>query len=175
MTSERYQTLWRRFWAVCVDILVFAPIAIADHFFWKGSAPVPVRAAWILIFSCLSTAHSVFGHGLYGRTVGKWLLGIRVLDVSGAPLRMWQAVVRDSLTIAFLAWRTIPNLGSILHGIRQTSPPRHGLGASGWISLIWFLLEVVTVLASPRRRALHDLLAGSVVVRTTLDRERASA
>ena len=32
--------------------------------------------------------------------------------------------------------------------------------------LAWFLLELVTMLFNPKRRAVHDFIAGSVVKRT---------
>ena len=33
--------------------------------------------------------------------------------------------------------------------------------------LAWFLIEVITMLANNKRRALHDFIAGSVVVRVS--------
>jgi uncharacterized RDD family membrane protein YckC len=35
-----------------------------------------------------------------------------------------------------------------------------------YASIGWFLLEVVTMLTNSKRRALHDLIAKTVVVRT---------
>ena len=34
---------------------------------------------------------------------------------------------------------------------------------------IWFVLEIITMLLNKKRRALHDLIAGTVVVRTSID------
>jgi uncharacterized RDD family membrane protein YckC len=31
--------------------------------------------------------------------------------------------------------------------------------------LLWFLLEIITLFANKKRRALHDFIAGSVVIR----------
>jgi uncharacterized RDD family membrane protein YckC len=33
------------------------------------------------------------------------------------------------------------------------------------VSMVWFVLEILTMLTNRRRRALHDLIAGTVVVR----------
>jgi uncharacterized RDD family membrane protein YckC len=172
MISEKYQTFWRRFWAGFVDALVLAPLMIADHFFWRGAGPVAIRAAWTLILSFLPYAYAVVGHGLYGQTVGKWLLGIRVLDVTETRLGMHQAFARESVPIGLLAWQTAENLDSILQGIRQSPPRGHGPGLPGWVAVGWFVLELVTMLASPRRRTMHDLIAGSVVVRLASGRGR---
>jgi uncharacterized RDD family membrane protein YckC len=34
-----------------------------------------------------------------------------------------------------------------------------------WLSIAWFLLEIVTMLTNEKRRALHDMIAGSVVIK----------
>jgi uncharacterized RDD family membrane protein YckC len=66
-----------------------------------------------------------------GRTLGKWLVGDRVVAKSGRPIRPWQAVVRVlAMPLSFL-----------LLGL-------------GFIGLIF----------GKKRRALHDLIAGTVVV-----------
>lgn len=38
-------------------------------------------------------------------------------------------------------------------------------GVLGGVALVWFLLELGTMLASEKRRALHDYIAGTVVIR----------
>ena len=44
-----------------------------------------------------------------------------------------------------------------------------------WLSTaipgLWFLAEVLTMLTNEKRRALHDFIAGTVVVRTNIDAE----
>lgn len=40
--------------------------------------------------------------------------------------------------------------------------------------LIWYFLELVTMLTNRKRRALHDFIAGTVVVRTHLREEQGS-
>ena len=37
------------------------------------------------------------------------------------------------------------------------------------ISLLWFLLELITMLTNKKRRAIHDYIAGSVVIRYEVD------
>jgi uncharacterized RDD family membrane protein YckC len=166
MIPEKYQTFWPRFWAACFDALVFVPIGIADHFFWKWEAPIPIRTAWILIHSFSYVAYSVLGHGLYGQTLGKRLLGVRVLDASGEPLRMWQALLRDSGSIGLIVWQTAADFPFIIHGIRPVLTLGQGFRISDWIAFAWCVLELVTMLTNSRRRALHDLIARSIVVRT---------
>lgn len=34
-----------------------------------------------------------------------------------------------------------------------------------WLGTIWFLLEIVTLMTNDKRRAFHDLIANSVVIK----------
>ena len=42
-------------------------------------------------------------------------------------------------------------------------------GTVALVAGIWFMLEIITMLLNEKRRALHDLIAGTVVVRTQID------
>jgi uncharacterized RDD family membrane protein YckC len=42
----------------------------------------------------LATAYFVVFHGMDGKTVGKWLLGLRVISAGQAPLTYRQALLR---------------------------------------------------------------------------------
>ncbi|MDA9912869.1 RDD family protein [Candidatus Nanopelagicales bacterium] len=73
-----------------------------------------------------------------GRTLGKWLVGDRVVATDGHPIKPWQAVVRVLvMPLSFLLF---------------------GLGFLG-------------LLFGAKRRALHDLIAGTVVVYDWGDRQ----
>ncbi len=61
--------------------------------------------AWILLIAYLT-----IGWANTGRTLGKTMLGLRVVDVQGAPLRLWRAFVRAVLCAAFpigLFWSAV--------------------------------------------------------------------
>jgi uncharacterized RDD family membrane protein YckC len=38
------------------------------------------------------------------------------------------------------------------------------------VALVWILLELITMLANKKRRAIHDFIAGSVVIRTDYEK-----
>ena len=58
----------------------------------------------------------------------------------------------------------IPNLQDPL--LSESSIPTLSLWI-GWGGLVWSLLEIATMLTNSKRRALHDLIAGTVVVRVS--------
>ena len=102
--------------------------------------------------------------GKYGQTVGKWACRVKVLDVSEQKLSMKHAVLRSvPLLISLVAW-------PILLAGPAVVTNGHTSLASGIrillaVQLGWFFLEFVTMLSNAKRRAIHDFIARSVVVR----------
>jgi uncharacterized RDD family membrane protein YckC len=101
-------------------------------------------------------------HGKYGQTLGKMACKIVVLDVSEQSLTMRQAVLRDILGLILLCVGLTHNIPRIVQGIDISAPPNLLIVFSG---LGLFLVEIVTMFTNDKRRALHDFIAGSVVIR----------
>ena len=93
---------------------------------------IVITAAWI--------AYRVIATARYGRTVGKWLVGSRVVRVDDPSRR---PTLRQSW-VRFLVPQT-----------------------SGWLPLPGSgLVPYLTLVLHPRRRGLHDKAAGTIVVKT---------
>ena len=61
--------------------------------------------AWIMLIAYLT-----IGWAVTGRTFGKTVLGLRVVEADGSPLRLWRAFVRALLCAAFpigLFWSAV--------------------------------------------------------------------
>jgi uncharacterized RDD family membrane protein YckC len=166
-----YRNFWRRFWAGMVDGVIFEPVSWLDKWIWATGAPVPLLVLWFLLATSSRVAYSVLLHGFYGQTVGKRLLGVRVYDVSGAKLSMRQAMLRDCFPIVINLVAGVALLPTVAAGENPLDPARFESGPSTWVLAVawasgaWLLLELATMLANPHRRALHDFIAGSVVMR----------
>ena len=166
---DRYNTLGRRVLAGWVDGLVFLPVSLADA--WYLSAPER-GAAIILIWGTLTHVsywlYSVLLHTRYGQTLGKMAVGVKVLDVSEERIpTLRQAFLRDAgyivLNCASLAYLFHLVLsGRYSRDAAMTGQPAHLLGMAG---LAWVVLELVTTLTNSKRRAIHDFIARTVVVR----------
>ncbi len=162
----KYRTFWPRLCAGFVDGLVFLPLSGA--FLWGNSFLTPgARAAVTVLLTALMLAYSVLMHGQYGQTLGKMALKVKVLDVSEArPITYRQAVLRDGpwivLSVLGLFWQ-VPDLlagGDPFQGESGALPT-----LLDNVSLLWVLVEWITMLTNNHRRAVHDWIAGSVVVR----------
>ena len=170
--DARYRTFWRRFWAGTVDWLLFLPVVAIDELVWRSATGL-IAGVWLIVSQFAFVAYSIVLHGLFGRTLGKMLLRVKVIDVSEQrPIAFWQALLRDSPVVVFTAAFTLLLLPAVLRGDHPYEAPDWGTAgcviaaANG----LWFFLEFSTMLFSQRRRAAHDLLAKTVVVREGLTR-----
>lgn len=163
-----YQTFWRRVVAGIIDGLVLLPVALLTA---PDIYPISNGALIVglnVVGYSIPVAYSVILHARYGQTLGKRARSVRVLDVSESRLPTWrQAVLRDIGEILFNAAAIVLVVAAVLGGAYSAgdeylSPTWDVLA---WAGLGWGVLEIVTMLTNPKRRALHDYIAGTVVVR----------
>lgn len=173
--SMDYAGFWRRFWAGLIDFLVFVPLLVVA--IWVASWSLVDRAIVELFLVFLFPAYSIYLHGRFGQTLGKMTMRIRVISEDGNPLSWRQAFFRNSVDIVLGVFRAV----LIFVAISQIS--RAEYSALSWIEQgkkideltpysqafeiltnIWACSEVVVMLTNTKRKAVHDFLAGSVVV-----------
>ncbi len=165
----KYSTFGPRFWAGFIDGLVFLPVSLLDNYLSS-----PVRMAWVLIawavfsYSAYWT-YSVSLHALRGQTVGKKAQHVKVMDVSEERIpSLRQALLRDiagvSAGICGTVYFTYVVAAHKYFGTEELLnhwPWR----VLAFANLGWFVLELATMLTNSKRRAFHDLIANTVVVR----------
>jgi uncharacterized RDD family membrane protein YckC len=136
--SIRPAGFWIRFVAVFIDgivLLVAQGILFSAGWMASGGSTgggMAVKALVNVFGTLLGAAYGIIFHWLWGQTLGKMALQIKVVSMEGGPLTFGQAAGRYFAT--FLS-AIILCIGFIMAGIRTD------------------------------KRALHDLLAGTRVVR----------
>ncbi|MBI3567776.1 MAG: RDD family protein [Gemmatimonadetes bacterium] len=107
----------------------------------------------------LILAYTRFGGG---RTLGKWMLGLRVVDAAGAPLSFVASAKRWAvlLGIAWPLWWLRPSGPDL-----TMPPPLVGWGVLSMVLGVVLVDSWLLIANVPARRSLHDLAAGSYVVR----------
>jgi len=170
---NRYKTFWRRFWAGMADGVVFLPLIFISKAVWSHSDTVPVSL--LILFHVLQSlaghAYKILLHGFFGQTIGKMLFKVKVIDASEeAPITLAQAFRRDVVPVIFMIMGLFTQVQAILR-VRNPfgDPVVRPFGPLTWFMLsfgtLWFWSEFITMLTNKRRRAVHDLIAGSVVIR----------
>jgi len=152
-----------------IDSAILIPFAIA--LLGIGSqvtSPVALIVLHIAA-SLFGVAYSVLLHGIYGQTIGKMATRIRVVDLDERAIGIRHAIWRDSPAI-------ILSIATVAFGIRAivtghnpfvlADPNALPHFALVFANLIWILAEFITMLTNKRRRAIHDWIAGTLVIRT---------
>jgi uncharacterized RDD family membrane protein YckC len=169
----KYRTFWPRFIASFIDGLLLAPISWIDNLISSYEPSTQVVVEWAIISHSVYWVYNVLMHGYYGQTVGKMAIGIKVVDISESPISLRQAFLRDCVYAGLATLELILFLfQKFFSGNIESSMVEALINLTGFAGLGWFLAEFVTMLTNEKRRALHDFIAGTVVVRTQFIEER---
>lgn len=169
---QKYQTFWPRFWAAFIDsIVLWTVYDICQRF-----APSTNQGWLLILIASVSYSglwlYSTILHARFGQTLGKKLLGIRVLDLDEQHFPSYiRAAFRDIGIIVPLNIELAQEIYYISSGAAHEFTL--GFSLSGFLldfaPLIWVLLELLTMLTNPKNRALHDYFARTVVIRNKRD------
>jgi uncharacterized RDD family membrane protein YckC len=113
-------------------------------------------------------------HAKYGQTFGKMVCKIKVVDFgTEGAISIRQACLREGIPIAvslgIVSYQiyAISTGGLSLDAIAKGQMPKdRAYLVLEKLPLLWGVAEAVTMLSNKKRRALHDYIAGTVVVRT---------
>lgn len=175
-----YAGFLKRFFAGFVDMLVFVPFMFLFHFIDGISIPAAMIGA--VLSGLLYSAYSIGCHYKFGATLGKMAAGIKVTQPNGDNIGLHHAVMRSSVDLMFgvvtiymqllVLSQVDPaiylNAGLMEKGqhMMQFYPAWHNI--LNVVSITWVLSEFVVLLFNERKRALHDFIAGTVVVDLTM-------
>lgn len=172
-----YGGFWRRVGAMILDAIITLPLGIL--LFFLMSVTPKAYLYYALPSVLFSVFYFVYLVTRYGGTPGKRIIGMRITMTDGSPITTRAAVLRYS---PFFILQALSMLSMIL----ATSGPMDGYdsmnfiekmqaaqrGAPGWngilsaITYIWWIGTAITLAANRRKRAAHDFIAGTVVLRT---------
>ncbi|HEX9126011.1 MAG TPA: RDD family protein [Methylomirabilota bacterium] len=128
--ATRPAGFWIRFVAVLIDgvVLIVAQGILfgAGWILWGSglSAAAAVKGATQLFSSLIGAAYTIALHWMWGQTLGKMALQIRVVSMDAGPLSFGQAVGRYFAT--FLS-ALILGIGFIMAGVRSDKRALHDL------------------------------------------------
>ena len=161
---EKYQTLSSRFWALILDIILLLPLVIIAESIKSAGFSAEVKPVLFLLISLVQTTYYIVMHGVFGQTVGKMLMKIKVLDVSESAIKFRQAIIRDLPQL-------LSTVGSFIFYYPLSPDEIDPNSPDYWknpffvLIFIWGVADLLSVLTNDKRRALHDYLAGTVVVK----------
>lgn len=123
-------------------------------------------------YPAITWFYSIYLHGRFGQTVGKMATRVRVVNaLTEEPITFRRASLRDCVPILLSIPLLIYNSYLLLieFPVRESSALNELANWTIYIRVIWWLVELITMLTNDKRRAVHDFIAGTVVVRTNID------
>lgn len=151
---DKYQTTGPRIIALVVDGLILLPLSIINIFIVNLNLSPIFTYSWVFIMTLAPSLYTIILHTLYGQTFGKMAAKVKVVDVNENPIMLYHAVLR-SLPQIFFSFAVIffsksnddfQMLITVLYAI-------------------WTVLNIIVFFVNDKRRALHDFVAGTIVVR----------
>lgn len=182
----KYATFWQRFGAGWIDFFVMLPAIVL--FGWLATQSLMLAYLVALPSNLMYWAYCYYLHAVSGQTIGKRVVGIRVVQLDGGridrPTSFRRSVVDLVFSIlsvvgTFLALRTISSIEyASLSWTEQTMRVQTVQSSLfRWVEYAahaWVWSEVITVLFNHRRRAIHDYIAGTCVVTEATQTEATS-
>jgi uncharacterized RDD family membrane protein YckC len=175
--TKIYAGIWQRFGAGIVDAVILIPLAYLLNYLAGLSVITAIIVA--VITNLLYSVYTIFFHYHYGATLGKMAAKIKVSRADGSSINLNQAILRSSVFIGFALLTLTADIIALSHvnpdvylssawkermiHLAPFYPSWYGNMFIG--SVIWVLGESVFILLDKRNRAIHDLIADTVVIK----------
>lgn len=175
----RYAGFWPRFAAIVVDLIVLAPVIALS--FWTLTASRTTALLSELSIAFAFAFYNIYFVGRWGQTIGKMALKIRVVRLDGGEAGFKRALYRHAVDLAF----SVATSALTIYALTSVTEHEYSMlvfnerlelvesktGAwpdvVNWLSFAWVMSELVVLLLNEKRRALHDYIAGTVVIHTS--------
>ena len=145
-------------------VFIFAGTKIESHLWWQ----MPAWLGFLLL--------EVFLVAWYGGTPGKLILKLRITMIDGSSvtarassLRMLPQFVTFAASLFAYAqlMLTVPNFDALANTATLNATLPRWFQLTNWLMAIWPVGECLSVLLNSKHRALHDFIAGTMVVERT--------
>jgi uncharacterized RDD family membrane protein YckC len=172
----RYAGFWRRFGAYWLDVLVLLPLT--GLVLWLGEKSRLFQLYYFIPGLVVGLVFHVYLVKRFGGTPGKILLKMRIARLDGTAVSYREALIRYSVLFALVTLTSVATVTGTL-GMSDAEYASLGFVARNeklmelmprWfmpvniLLNIWIWSEFIVMLTNKRRRALHDFMAGTVVI-----------
>ena len=173
--NMRYAGFWKRFGAGWIDgFVLLLPLIFL---MWLQSVSRNWAFLTLIPLTFFFYGYEIYFHGRWGQTIGKRSQNIKVVSLDGSSITWKQAFLRSSIGLGLGVLSSISTLVALLRmtegefsvlswselAIRQSelSPYINEILIATYA---WTGSEVVALLFNRKKRALHDFIAGTVVL-----------
>lgn len=175
-----YSGFWPRFCAGFMDGIICFPVTYVIGFI-DGFSEYSFCFSFVLNLSfCIY--YEVYLVKRYGGTLGKQFFGLKIISKEGKNVGWKESFLRYSVNILIYVLSFVFTFTTVL-GISdeqffnmeflKRSDSIFDLGSNWWVDVlvIWVLSEFIVLLTNKRKRAVHDFIAGTVVIKSIYHNE----
>lgn len=166
-----YGGFWSRFGAMFIDGLVLAPVSVGVMYFNVTSAKSPLLLA---VVTLLTLAYKPVMEYVYGATLGKMALKLKVVDAQFDKAGLQEILLRNIFNIVPSLITLVLTIGIYIspefeeiNGFMeysQYSSQFTSLQIVTYISYFITIVDAIVLLADSRKRSLHDKIAQTYVI-----------
>lgn len=183
----RYAGFWSRLGALLLDVLIMLPLSALV--LWGSERYRLFDLYYFVPGTLFSLFYGVYLVRRFGGTPGKLIVGVRIRKVSGEPVGYREAFLRYLPEFLLGTLMSVALLISVFHisdseyytlsfmerakRMIELAPPWYK--PLQIIQNVWVWGELIVLLTNRKRRALHDYIAGTVVVQTPPNALQATA
>lgn len=175
-----YAGFWKRFWSFCLDTLIIAPIIAFT--FWGNEQSRLFQLYYLIPNLLFGLWFYVYLVKRYGGTPGKLILKIKITKLDGSDVSYREAALRYSVLFVLSIFSAIP---MILAAQGMSDTEYFSMNwqerslvlierSPSWYNLVsiamnvWVWSEFIVMLTNKKRRAIHDFIAGTIVINRPL-------
>ncbi|NVO02315.1 MAG: RDD family protein [Bacteroidetes bacterium] len=175
--EDIYAGFWIRFASLLLDFAIVSPFvtiiillnALSKNIFFYTLIPNLL----------IGLIYNVYFVQKWGGTPGKLIVGIKILKTNGEDIKWREAILRYFVLFSLLIFGSIVmaiNVSNIDNNYYESlnwinkqrymgeiSPTLNKINL--WLTNIWTYSELIVLLMNSRKRALHDFIAGTVIVK----------
>ncbi len=159
---EQYNTGWQRLLAFLIDGFITEVARTGINALLLLHLGLLVNVVVAVAYSLVTVAYFIYMHGRFGQTIGKFIARVRIIDISGRRISYGQAIMRDIVPCLLLPVLLWTSLYTVIH---EEYPSPFAYKLAYQFAFLWLVLELITMLFNEQRRAIHDFIARTVVVR----------
>jgi len=177
INDKIYSGFWSRLGANLLDGLIILPVSLV--FIFINSINM-----YAYFFTIIPDLIFIFWYNIYlpkryGGTPGKLIAGLKIVKLDSSSIGWKESVLRYSVNIIFIIISIAMMIIAIISADAeiyndldwlQKSQYLSGISGATYIitvlSNIWIWSEVIVLLFNKRKRAIHDFIAGTVIVKS---------
>jgi uncharacterized RDD family membrane protein YckC len=178
ISTSIYAGFWIRLGSLLLDFIIMIPV-VAFILYLNGLSLNSYYYTFIpnLIFTIWYRIYLV---KKYGGTPGKLIMGIKILKIDGSDVSWKEAILREIVIISLTIFADIIQIIALsqadkthYESLTWLTKEQYVMSLTPllftiytWLSNTWVYSEFFVLLFNKRKRALHDFIAKTVIVRT---------